>query len=256
MNVHPTVLDERGRLLLAEAIGESPETLMTIEQLRRGLCRATVFGSPERPIAAIVQADAFPTDATAHGDDSEQIWALLRGLPGWECVDVTLALAPGLAARISAESGRDCALYEEIFSVLDEALEPRPHPLVRRLTAADVPLMEAATEALNMGDWRFGSAAALIADGLAAGAVIDGELVAAGFTAARGRRYVDVGIVTREEWRKRGLSTAAAALVCADIQAAGQTPVWGTSIDNIASRKVAAKLGFREVSRRVYVCKV
>ena len=37
-------------------------------------------------------------------------------------------------------------------------------------------------------------------------------------------------------------------------QAAGQMPVWGTSIDNIASQKVAAKLGFRKVSRRVYVC--
>lgn len=255
MIVHPAALVERGRLLLAEALGESPETLMTIEQLRRGLCRATVLGSPERPTAAIVQPDAFPTDATAYGDDAEQIWAVLRDLPGWECVDVALALGTALSALISAESGRPCALYEEIFFVLDRPVVPLPHPLVRCLTAADIPLMEAATGALNMVDWRFGSAAALLADGLAAGAVIDGELVAAGFTAARGSRYVDVGIVTREDWRNQGLSTAAAALVCADIQAAGQTPVWGASIDNIASQKVAAKLGFREVSRRVYVCK-
>jgi predicted GNAT family acetyltransferase len=106
-----------------------------------------------------------------------------------------------------------------------------------------------------MGDWRFGSAAALISDGIVAGAVIDGELVAVGFTAACGERYSDIGIVTRKDWRNRGLSTAAAALVCNDIQAEDQIPVWGTSIDNIASQKVAAKLGFEEVTRRVYVCR-
>ena len=83
----------------------------------------------------------------------------------------------------------------------------------------------------------------------------DGQLVAVAFTAARGARYADVGIVTRDDWSNRGLSTAAAALVCADIQAAGQIPVWGTSVDNVASRRVAAKLGFAEVSRRVYVCR-
>jgi predicted GNAT family acetyltransferase len=86
--------------------------------------------------------------------------------------------------------------------------------------------------------------------------VIDGELVAVAYTAARGARLADVGILTREDWRNRGLSTAAAALVCADIQAAGQKPVWGTSAENVASQRVAAKLGFAEVSRRVYVCRV
>jgi hypothetical protein len=255
MNQHAIELDARGRTLLAAAIGQTPETLMTLEQLRRGLCRATIFGTPEQPDAAIVQADAFPTDATAYGDDPDQLWALLRGLPGWECVDVPHPLATAMAERIAAATGRSCAHYEEIFFVLERPIGLFPHPIVRRLTTADLPLMEAATAPLEMGDWRFGSAAALIADGFAAGAIAGGKLVAVGFTAARGERLADVGIVTREDWRNRGLSTAAAALVCADIQAAGQTPVWGTSIDNIASQKVAAKLGFREVSRRVYVCR-
>jgi len=60
-------------------------------------------------------------------------------------------------------------------------------------------------------------------------------------------------VVTLAPWRGRGLSTAAAALVCADVQAAGQTPVWSTAEDNAASRRVATKLGFVEVLRRVYV---
>ena len=48
-------------------------------------------------------------------------------------------------------------------------------------------------------------------------------------------------------------ATAATALVCAAIQTAGGTPVWGTSAENPASQRVAAKLGFREVAQRVYL---
>jgi predicted GNAT family acetyltransferase len=240
-------------LLLAAAIGERPETLMTLEQLRRGLCRATILGTPQAPLAVVIQPDAFPGDASAHGDDPDLLWRLLQALPGWESIEISAALAPALAERISAATNRSCQLDEEIFYTLDHPVADWSHPAVRRLAAADLPLMEAATDALQMGDWRFGSAAALIADGFAAGAIVDGELVAVGFTAARGGCLADVGIVTRKDWRNRGFSTAAAALVCADIQEAGLTPVWGTSTDNLASQRVAAKLGFQEVSRRVYI---
>ncbi len=250
---HNHELDAPGRLLLAAAIGERPESLMTLEQLRRGLCTATIIGSPEAPLAAVIQPDAFPGDANVYGDDPDLLWSLLQELSDWESVEASAALAPALAARISSATGRPCQLDEEIFYTLARPVARQLAPAARRLTSADLPLMEAATEPLQMGDWRFGSAAALLAEGFAAGTVIESELVAVGFTAARGTRYADVGIVTREDWRNRGLSTAAAALVCADIQAAGLTPVWGTSTDNLASQRVAAKLGFQEVSRRIYV---
>lgn len=248
-----TPLDQAGCLALSEAIAESPALLMTVGQLQRGLGAAYLIGTPQQPRAAVVLPYAFPGEATALGDDVPAIWRILRDAAGWDCVNVASELAPALAAEISAATGKACRLDVEHFYVLDHDLPELTHPAVRRLTAADVPLMEAATAALEMGDWRYGSAAALIADGFAAGAVIEGELAAVGFTAARGRRYADVGIVTRPEWRNRSLSTACAALVCADILAAGETPVWGTSDDNLPSQRVAAKLGFREVSQRVYI---
>ena len=113
--------------------------------------------------------------------------------------------------------------------------------------------MEAATADLGMDGWRFGSAAALLEEGFAAGAVVDGQLVSVAFTSARAGRHSEVGVVTTEPWRGRGFSTSAAALICAYIQSAGQTAVWSTSKDNVASRRVGDKLGFVEVSRRLYI---
>jgi len=248
------LLDQPGRDLLADAIGESAETIMSVHRLRRGLCRAVVDGVPERPRAALVAPHEYPDEPSAFGDDPEAIWQLLRNLVGWSCVNASREIAPRLTALIEAGTGHACTWTEEIYYELARPVVAWPHDAVRRLTAADVPLMEAATLPLAMVDWRFGSAAAQIAEGAAAGAIIDDELVAAAFIGGRGDRCADVGIVTREDWRNQGLSTSAAALVCADIQAAGQTAVWGTSIDNIASQKVAAKLGFAEVSRSVYIC--
>jgi hypothetical protein len=83
MNVRLQTLDREGQANLASAIGESPETLMTIEQLRRGLCHATVATPPDRPLAAIIQPHAFPTDATAFGVDPDLLWQILSSLDGW-----------------------------------------------------------------------------------------------------------------------------------------------------------------------------
>lgn len=44
-----------------------------------------------------------------------------------------------------------------------------------------------------------------------------------------------------------------AAIVCRWVQDSGRVPVWSCGEDNLASLRVAQKLGFREVSRRVYL---
>lgn len=129
-------------------------------------------------------------------------------------------------------------------------------PNVRRLTPADAPLLEAATIPLGMTGWRFGSAMAQLTDGFAAGAVVAGDLVAVAFTASRSARYGEIGVVTRERHRGRGYAAAAAALVAADMTASGLRVVWSTGVTNVASRRVAAKLGLTEVSRRAYVNRV
>ena len=246
-------LGQAQMLRLRAAIEEAPETLMSLEQLRRGLCRAYILGPLDAPLAAAVQPNAFPGDVSVYGNDAQAIFALLRQLDGLEAVDIEAAQARSVAEWLGWATRRKVIFSREHFFALEMPAPLLPHPLVRMLGEADLPLLEAATEPLGMGDWRFGSAAALLAEGQVAGAVVNGALAAVAFTAAAGERYVDVGIVTREDARGQGLATSAAALVCAAIQAGGRTPVWGTSAENPASQRVAAKLGFREVSQRVYL---
>jgi RimJ/RimL family protein N-acetyltransferase len=246
-------LGQRERGVLADALGDRPETVMAVHRLRRGLARAVVSGALHRPRAAIVQAYSVPEEPAGYGDDPVAIWSLLRDLDGWTSVHVALALGPSLANLIQAATSRPRAFSEEIYAVLDQPVTAWAHPAVRRLTPDDLSLMEAATADLGMDGWRFGSAAALLAEGFAAGAVVDNRLVSVAFTSARTGRHAEVGVVTAEPWRRRGFSTFAAALVCADIQNAGQTAVWSTSEDNAASRRVGDKLGFVEASRRVYI---
>lgn len=252
-------LDAAERCALADALGETPQTLMSVHRLRRGLARAVVDGTPERPRAAIVQAHTLMTEPAGFGDDPDRIYGLLRGLDGWTSVHVAVPLGPPLVALIEAATGHPVTLEEEIYFQRNpsEATPATPAALVvpgvRRLSSADVPLMEAATDALGMTGWRFGSAAAQVAEGVAAGAVVEGRLVAVAFTASRGERYGEVGIATLAPHRGRGYAAATAALVAADIEAAGLTVVWSTGVTNTASRRVATKLGLTEVSRRVYV---
>ncbi|HZH05087.1 MAG TPA: GNAT family N-acetyltransferase [Lautropia sp.] len=253
METRVTELGPARRRHLMSVIGEAPETLMSLEQLRRGLCRAYVLGFPEDPVAAAVLPSAFPGDVSLYGNDAQATFALLHHLDGWEVADIPAEQARAVANWLGWATRRPVTFSREHFFTLEHPAPSLPHPAVRMLGVADLPLLEAATVPLGMGDWRFGSAGALLAEGLAAGAVINGELVAVALTAAAGERYVDVGIVTREDARGQGLATSAAALVCAAIQVGGRTPVWGTSAENMASQRVAAKLGFHEVAQRVYL---
>ena len=93
----------------------------------------------------------------------------------------------------------------------------------------------------------------VLREGFVAGAVVDNRLVAVAHTNAVTARYADIGVFTDQDYRNRGYSTASAAIVAKAIRETGRTPVWSCGEDNLASLKVAAKVGFTEVSRRTYV---
>jgi predicted GNAT family acetyltransferase len=241
------------QLKLATSLEETVETANGIFRLRQGIANAYIAGTLDDPGMVVVQSRFLLEEPALFGRDARLAWQLLQLVPEWTAVNAEAAVAPELAAIIDAETGGTCVLIEEFYYELHEPVRAFSHPDVRRFTMDDLALVESATESLDMAGWRLGTAKVLLRDGFLAGAVVNGELVSIAFTASRTGRYGEIGIKTRADYRGRGYSTAAASLVTADVQASGEIAFWSTDQDNAASQRVAEKLGFTEVSRRIYV---
>ena len=234
---------------LADALDETPETVIPLHLLRRGLCRTYVEGDPTSFAAAVVQSNSLPEEPYGLGTDHEFLWELLQHLEGWRVVDVLPAVAPRLGALIREATGKRVCYYGDIYHTLAEPSQAITDPAVRQLTFDDLDLLEAA----GVDGASFGGLPVLLAEGVVAGAVVSGKIVATARTGALTDRYADIGASTKAEWRRRGLATAAASIVARRIQETGRTPVWTCGEDNMASLRVAQKLGFEEVARLTYV---
>jgi predicted GNAT family acetyltransferase len=151
------------------------------------------------------------------------------------------------------EREMDCRVryYGDIYHILTAQAKPFVHSAVRRLTVADLELLDRAPREVRGAG--FHSLRELLEHGIVACAVVSGEIVSIAHTYARTRRYADIGVHTLKEWRGRGFAAAAASIVAQLIQQAGQVPVWSAGEDNLPSLNLARKLGFTEVSRRTYL---
>lgn len=234
------------RETLADALGDTPETVISVHALKRGYCRAYASEA-----ASIVQWDVLLGEPVGFGDDAAALWDLMQSVDGWFCVEVTTACAAALGQLIVAETGRRVRYYGDIYYTLTVPATHFHGAAVRLLTVADMPLLDAAPREIQGAG--FGETRALLEEGVVAGAIVDGALVTIAHTSALTTRHADIGVATLEGWRGRGFASAAAALVAGHVQATGRTPVWSTGEDNVASRRVAEKLGFVEVGQRVYV---
>lgn len=247
-------VDHQGRLALAGALGDTPQTTISVHRLRNGFCRAYVAGDPAHFRGAIVQEDFCDTEPMGFGSDPEVLWELLKSVEGWECVNVSPECAVPLGEIIGKETGQEVRYYGDVYHVLPGPVVSFHNEAVRQLTLDDLGLLESSPEELRGGG--FGSTRRLLEEGFVACAIVADEVVAIAHTSARTDRYADIGVFTMEKWRCRGFVTAAASIVAERVQEAGQKPTWSTGEDNFASLRVAQKLGFTEVSRRTYIIKV
>ena len=244
-------LDRDGCRALAEAIGDTPLWPISVHALRTGRGHAFAIGDPRDFDAAVVAPDYCPDEPQAWGDP-DGIRRILSQLSGWTAVEVPRDVAPRLAERVARGMNRSTKVVDQLFFIGDA---PPPsgleHESVRLLAPDDVDLLVTAPHKLSGGNAE--SARRMLTEGTYAAAVIGGRIVARVEAYARSPRYANLGAYVLEEFRGRGLATAAAALVTRAVRAAGQTAVWSTGATNVASQSVARKLGSREVARTSYV---
>jgi GNAT superfamily N-acetyltransferase len=246
-------LDAAACEALALALGDTPETVIAVHLLCRGLCSAYAAGDLSRPNAIVVQPREQPDEPTAFGTDAGAIWGLMLYLPDWTCINVDSRVAPRLGAVMQSHLGRPVRYYGDIFHTLGRTAPAFAHPAVRLLTRDDLDLLVAAPPEVRNAAMGFGPFGDLLDEGIAAGAVVDGSLVALACTTAVTARHADVGVVTAGPWRGRGLATACAAFAAEEVRQSGRVPVWSAGESNVASLRVAQKLGFEEVCRRTYI---
>jgi RimJ/RimL family protein N-acetyltransferase len=135
--------------------------------------------------------------------------------------------------------------WARLIAVLPaEAPAPAPAPDVRLLTPDDAPaLADLSTDSEWIAE-TWGGVPGMLAAGTARGVLVDGRVASIAVPFYVGGTYEDIGVTTEPDHRRKGLSTACAGALVADIRARGHVPSWSTSPDNVGSRGVAARLGF------------
>lgn len=143
----------------------------------------------------------------------------------------------------------DLLVWERVILAQNEHIRcpPAPAAVVRRLTATDTGALAGLSEGISWISKTLGGPAGLAASGLGWGAFSDVQLASVAAPFFLGEDHEDLGVVTERDFRNRGLSTACAAAVVADIRSRGRQPTWTTSLDNVASLSIARRLGFRPV---------
>jgi len=243
--------EERRRLLLA-MLAENPQTVISIHVLTRDDCDIYMSGNQRPQRAAILQSRELPSEPIVFGSDPDAIWQELTHVKGWQCVLVDKDVALPLGEIISTQLKTQVSFLDDVYHVPREQVLSFQDKSVCQMTIEGLTQLEALPpEARPIGFW--GDLRTSLREGLVAGAIVEDKVVGTCFVAARGQRYVDIGVHVLEDYRGRGLATASASLVTRSVQSEGLIPVWSCGSHNLPSLKLARKLGFIEVSRRTYV---
>jgi len=246
-----TIADPDGLRAIAATLPDTPETVIALHTLRRGLCRAYIAGTLERYTALVIDSDEVPGEPSCHGDDPNAIWSILSDLPAWFAANMREEVSSAVGALVERDWGERVVYLGDPHFVLKRPVAAVTDPTVRLLTPADLPLLAAAPADIRGAG--FGGVHALLQDGIVAAAVVNNAVVAIAHTSAITDLHADIGVATLADFRGRGYATIAASLVAKEIQCSDRTPVWSCGETNQPSLRVAARLGFEPALRRVYV---
>jgi GNAT acetyltransferase len=246
-----TPLTESERIEIAESLPVTPWFVIPYSGLRWGTDRAFASGPRRKPDAVVAQHAGQPDEPEFWGTDSQAAWEILSRIPGWFCVNGPTEDMKGLGEILERKVPVPFRRLGDLFYVLEGSPHPYRDPLVRLLGPNDIPLFLRSDPVMRAGGYR--TYEELFARGAAAAAIVDDRIVALAVSGAANATYADVGVHTLEPYRRRGLSSAAVYLVAQELQHRGLTPIWSTRHTNLASRRVAAKVGFRPAGRGEYL---
>lgn len=233
---------------LAEALEDAPETVITIHALRTFRCRAFAIGEPRIFRAAIVDPMLTQGDLLGFGDP-DALFEMITQIGDWNCLEVAPHLAVPLSERL-AKAGWTIRQVPDVYYTMPGAARGISHPNVRLLGAADADFYAANAPCFDDDP---DAARQAVIDGPIAAAMVNGKVVAAIEANVRTARYANFCAETLPEYRGKGFSSACASVAAQAVQSMGLTPVWSTSENNLASRRVAEKVGFVECSRWIYL---
>lgn len=236
---------------LAARLPVTPYYVVCYGGLRAGLDRAFVSGDRSDPDAVIVQHRLSPQEPEYFGRDPEAGWRILARIPGWTCVNASAPDAEALAKIFARELPEPFRPIGDLFYTLESPPTAPANPAVRLAGPADVPLLERFDAPVWGSSYR--TFEEIVTDGIVAIAIEEGRVVSVALLTATNGRFGDVGVHTLEPFRRRGYSAAAASWVAREVQARGITPIWSTGSHNLASQRVAAKVGFQPVGRWAYL---
>ena len=243
--------EHRRRLLLA-LLAENPETVISIHVLTRGDCDIYMSGNQSPRPVAILRSRELPSEPIAFGSDPNALWHELSQVRRWQCILVDREVGLPLGEIISSQLKTRVSFLDDVYHVPQGRVLAFQDKSVRQMTIEDLTRLEALPpEARPIGFW--GDLRTSLMEGLVAGAFVNRKVVGTCFVAARGQRYVDIGVYVLENCRRRGLATATASFLTRSVQSEGLIPVWSCGSHNLPSLELARKLGFVEVSRRTYV---
>ncbi|MFX1509082.1 MAG: GNAT family N-acetyltransferase [Promethearchaeota archaeon] len=237
--------------MLAEFLGDSPETVLAVHALKRLYCKATVVGEIPEVKAALIQFINMPHEPSIFGTNLDAVWVLLQTIKGWDCVNVPAEIASTVGSFVQKQLKRPVRYCNDFYYTLSVPVKRFEHELVRSLTIEDLELLEVAPKEFR--GHGYGSPRGLLEDGLVACGIASGEIISIAHTGGHTTKYADIGVITREDWRNQGLASAAASIVAEALQERKITPVWSAGDDNLPSVRIAQKLGFNKVSQREYV---
>ncbi len=223
---------------LARVFPDRPGPMAGQHAVATGLGRCIVDRWPE-PRVAIARAgyDVQLTGAPERLDEDE-----LRELVPVGFIDAAPEFEPTIARVFPA-----AVRWSRVIATLESAAPPPRAPAtIRRLTADDADALGELEDDIDWISASHGGHRKAARSTLAFGAFVGTELASVAIPFHLGPSFEDVGVVTRADFRGRGLSPACAAHVAADVRARGRTPSWSTSPDNLASLAVAKKLGARK----------